>query len=189
MGKEEEYITKIQKYNREGLCDLWEAISQDNTPDWPSGKAFEYLVLRAFELEGAYVAWPYTVTIGDITKTESSEPAEQIDGFVHTAHGLACLVECKDYSSSPVNIEPVAKLRNQILRRSAMVIGVVFSRSGFTDPVNILAGFMAPQTILLWDGREVEYVLQRGCFSDGLIRKYRFWAMKGMSDYNLTLEV
>jgi hypothetical protein len=52
---------------------------------------------------------------------------EQIDGVVYSDE-LACLVECKD-EAGKVNFEPIAKLRNQLLRRPGAAIGMVFSRS------------------------------------------------------------
>jgi hypothetical protein len=189
MAKEEEYRETIQQYSWEELSDLWEAIKAGNTPDWGNGKAFEYLVLRAFQLEGAYVVWPYPVTIGELTRTETNGTAEQIDGFIHTVDGLACLVECKNYGKDKVNLEPIAKLRNQLLRRPSAVIGIVFSRSGFTDLASLLARFIAPQTILLWGGDEVEIALKNQWFCKGLTAKYRVCAQKGLPDYHISLGV
>ncbi|MEA3341844.1 MAG: restriction endonuclease [Chloroflexota bacterium] len=186
MTKEEEYQNKIQQYSWKELLDLWKAIKADNTPGWGTGKAFEYLVLRAFQLEGAYVVWPYMVTIGELTKTETKETAEQIDGFIHTVDGLACLVECKDYGKDRVNVEPIAKLRNQLLRRPSVVIGIAFSRGGFTDPASLLARFTAPQIILLWGGDEVEIALQNQWFCKGLTAKYRVCVAKGLPDYHIS---
>src|SRR4051812_40708911 len=108
----------------------------------------EYLVLRAFQLDGAVVRWPYVVH-------EDGEEIEQIDGVVYF-DSVAGMIECKD-TDKPTNIEPVAKLRNQLLRRPSGTIGVVFSRSGFTEAASLLARFIAPQTILLWSGDEVAY--------------------------------
>jgi len=131
------------------------------------------------------VVWPYTVTIGELTKTETQATAEQIDGFIHTVDGLACLVECKDYGKDRVNVAPIAKLRNQLLRRPSVVIGIAFSRNGFTYPASLLARFTAPQIILLWDGDEVEFALQKQWFCKGLTAKYRFCVAKGLPDYHL----
>jgi len=145
-----DYEKEIAQYDNERILDLWNAVKAGETPGWAQGKAFEYLILRAFQLEGADVRWPY------IVKMDGDE-IEQIDGVVYT-NGLACLIECKDQSTSS-NIEPIAKLRNHLLRRPGTVIGVVFSRQGFTDPAVTLARFTAPQTILLWTGEEVEFAL------------------------------
>ena len=54
----------------------------------PPRSPLEYLVIRAFEVEGAPVTYPYTVFVGGTV-------VEQIDGAVYT-DGLSCLVECKD---------------------------------------------------------------------------------------------
>jgi len=188
MATDAEYQSRISEYKWSDLLDLWQAIKAGDTPDWDAGKAFEYLVLQAFKLESAHVFWPYGVTLGDVTGTETREILEQIDGFVHTNDGLACLVECKD-ETDPVNVEPIAKLRNQLLRRPSTVIGIVFSRSGFTAPALLLARFTAPQVILLWGGDEVEFALREECFCQGLTAKYRVCIAKGLPDYNISREV
>lgn len=186
MATDEEYRERIEQYSWDDLLTLWQMINGEDMTDWPPGKAFEYLILRAFQLEGAYVDWPYTVTVGDVTGSKVEGAVEQIDGFVHTADGLACLVECKSYREDKANLESIAKLRNQILRRSHSVIGVVFSRSGFTDPAQLLARFTAPQMILLWDGEEVEIALQNRWFCRGLMAKYRVCLAKGLPNYHIT---
>ncbi len=191
MVKEHKYQDRILQYKWSDLLKLWEDIKAGDTPGWNAGKAFEYLVLRAFQLEGAYITWPYNVTIGELTKTETKETVEQIDGFVHTNDGLACLIKCKDKGRDKdgnvirVNIEPIAKLRNQLLRRPSAVIGVVFSSSGFTDPASLLARFTAPQIILLWGGDEVDMALRKKWFSKGLTAKYRTCVAKGLPDYHI----
>jgi hypothetical protein len=179
MATTRELETKISTYKWRGLVRLWEEIESRTTSGWESGKALEYLVLRAFQLEGAEIKWPYQVNL-------VGETIEQIDGVVYS-NNLACLIECKDQSEE-VNIEPVAKLRNQLLRRPGSTIGIVFSRSGFTDPAVTLARFLAPQTILLWDGTEIEYALKKHAFRRGLDAKYRYCVENGFPTYNLLEE-
>ena len=139
----QDYIRKIRPKDRQKLLGLWKAILNKNTPGWDSGKAFEFLVLRAFELEGAVIRWPYGVNI-------FNENVEQIDGVVHFDDiGFSVITEFKDYSSN-LNIEPIAKLRNQLMRRPSATVGCVFSTKGFTQPALVLSQFSFPQTILLW---------------------------------------
>src|SRR5437868_7082966 len=120
-----EYQRMIRALKWKGLQSLWAGIQQQATPDWEPGLAFQYLVLRLFELDGAQVRWPYTVALFGETNVE------QIDGAVHY-QGLACLVESKD-ATEGVAIAPIAKLRNQLLRRPAGTLGLMFSRRGFTE--------------------------------------------------------
>jgi hypothetical protein len=195
----ENYEKKISQYDCDNLLNLWMSIEAGNTPGWAPGKAFEYLVLRAFQLEGAEVRWPYSVRIdgGEI---------EQIDGVVYFffllflliklfflkekfgySDGLACLIECKD-ESKEVNVDPIAKLRNQLLRRPGAAIGIIFSRSGFTKPAVTLAKFVAPQTILLWPGDEVDYALRRRYMRKGLVAKFRYCIEYGFPDYDIKME-
>ena len=147
------------------LLALWETIQTGKTPEWVPGKAFEYLIIRAFQLDGAEVVYPFSVKI-------DGEELEQIDGVIYTG-GLACVIECKDHKT-PTNLEPIAKLRNQLLRRPATAVGLLFSRSGFTRPAMTFAQFIAPQTILLCRGEEVEYALRYCYMCQGLIAKYRY---------------
>ncbi len=60
MEGEEKYVGWVRSLGRNGLLHLWEQVKDgENLEPWPQGKAFEYLVLRAFELDGARVIWPY----------------------------------------------------------------------------------------------------------------------------------
>lgn len=173
-----EYEIKIGSLQWDGLRSLWDDIEKRNTPDWESGKAFEYLVLRAFQLDGAEVRFPYSVRLFD-------EEVEQIDGAIH-ANGISCLVESKDFSdNTKVNVAPIAKLRNQLLRRHAATVGLVFSRTGFTDPARTLSRFLSPQAILLWDGEEIKYALDNEKICELLVLKYRVCIEDGLPDYNV----
>ncbi|MEE3717587.1 restriction endonuclease [Tumidithrix elongata RA019] len=178
MATPAEYEIKIKSLQWDGLRSLWDDIENRNTPDWESGKAFEYLVLRAFQLDGAEVRFPYSVRLFD-------EEVEQIDGAIHS-NGISCLVESKDFSdNTKVNIAPIAKLRNQLLRRPATAVGLVFSRTGFTDPARNLSRFLSPQAILLWDGDEIKYGLENEKICELLALKYRVCIEYGLSDYNI----
>lgn len=174
-----DYIGRIRQMDWQGLRLLWREI-ESGTAAWPPGRALEHLVLRAFELSGATVRWPYTVPI-------AGETVEQIDGAVHV-HGLSCIVECKD-TAAPLNIDAIARLRNQLLRRPAGAVGLLFSRSGFTEAATTLAGFLAPQTILLWNGEEIAYLLQHTNFAAALVRKYRLSIENGTPNLNVGREV
>jgi hypothetical protein len=179
MTTNEEYEQRISRYSWEQLLELWQEIETNQTPQWDSGKALEYLVLRAFQLESADVKYPYSVVIGE-------EELEQIDGAVYT-EGLSCLIECKNLTTR-VNIEPIAKMRNQLLRRPGGTIGLVFSRSGFTYVAATLARYIAPQTILLWTGRELGLALTHQQMRRSLILKYRICVEQGIPDYEVKRE-
>lgn len=181
MSAQTDYENKITKYNRAKLRRLWKLIKEGKTMEdgWGMGKAFEYFVLRAFQIEGADIRWPYDIEI-------AGSVVEQIDGVVYT-EGLACLVECKDWASK-ISVEPIAKIRNQLLRRPGATIGAVFSRYGFTDPALTLARFTLPQAILLWSGEEIDFALERKCMCKGLLTKYRRCIEEGLPDYNIRVE-
>ncbi|MEA5485452.1 MULTISPECIES: restriction endonuclease [Pseudanabaena] len=178
MATAAEYESIIKSLQWDGLRSLWYEIAKRDTPSWESGKAFEYLVIRAFELDGAEVRYPYKVRLFE-------EEIEQIDGAVHIA-GFSCLVESKDFTEKKVDIAPIAKLRNQLLRRPIATVGLVFSRTGFTDPARTLSRFLSPQAILLWDGDEIEYALDNEKLCELLILKYRVCIEDGLPDYNIT---
>lgn len=169
MGEEDKYIEEISKYGQAELCELWrrhldDNLSADQKDFWKDGKLMEYTVLRGFEIEGASITWPYTVSWED-------EGVEQIDGAL-LVNGIYVLVECKDHETN-INIEPFSKLRNQLMRRPSGVIGCIFARKGFTDPAVALSRFAAPQTILLWNGAELEYCLEHSKMVEGLMLKLR----------------
>jgi hypothetical protein len=178
MPTEEEYQARAQALDHPGLVALWGQVAARNTPGWESGKAFEYLILRAFELEGADVMYPYSVNMHD-------EVVEQIDGVVH-ADGISALVESKDFDDKRrVNIEPIAKLRNQLLRRPSSTIGMLFSRTGVTEPTRLLAQYLSPQTILIWDGPEIKHALENKKLRPALIVKLRVAIHRGQTDFNI----
>jgi hypothetical protein len=179
MPTPHEYETKIRRLKWPGLIQLWEGIKSRNTPGWDAGKAFEYLVIRMFELDDAEVRWPYSVPLF------GSADAEQIDGSVRCG-SLFCLVESKD-EESKISIGPIAKLRNQLLRRPAGVIGLLFSSNAFTDPAVQLAYFTMPQAILLWTGDEVEFALSHKKIRAFLELKFRACVDEGLPEYNITV--
>jgi len=181
MPTTEEYRLIIQGYTKDELINLWESIiTNDEIPGWGSGKAFEFLILRAFEMEGAKIRWPYSVSI-------FGESVEQIDGVIHfDMMNVSILAEFKDYTRN-LNIEPIAKLRNQLLRRPSNAIGSVFSTSAFTDPALILSQFSAPQTILLWEQDNINYCLRNEYFREGFLKKYRHAIEEGFPNFDLTI--
>lgn len=175
MTTEATYLSRVTAMSREDLLLLWNQVVAGDTPGWDAGRALEYLILRAFQLEGADVRWPFSVKLAD-------ETVEQIDGVVY-ADGLACLIEVKD-QSTPLSFEAIAKLRSQLARRPASTVGLLFSRGGFTPAARILTGFVAPQTILLWEGADITNALARQQFLGGLRRKYQLAVENGLGDWN-----
>ncbi len=107
---------------------------------------------------------------------------EQIDGAVHAVN-LSCICESKD-QAKPMNVDSIAKLRNQLLRRPSSAVGLFFSRSGFTDSALTLARFMSPQIILLWVEEEIDYCVRNGTFLRFLDMKHRHAIEEGMPDFN-----
>jgi hypothetical protein len=177
MATAEEYEVRIQQlddWNK--LRKFWETIKVRDTPGWDQGRAFEYLVLQAFHLDGGIVRWPYSVML-------ENEVIEQIDGAVHMGR-FSCLVESK-HTVEAVAIAPLAKMRNQLLRRHSGMIGLIFSYSGFTEPTLLLAQYLAPQSILLWTGDEVEQVLQDEKIAEYLEYKYRSCVETGIPDTSI----
>lgn len=177
-----DYERKARSMGDHELRDLWLKIQGGKTgaAGWAAGKALEYFVLRAFQLDGAKIRWPYEVRL-------DGETVEQIDGVIHQGP-ISVVVETKD-QQDPANVEPLAKLRSQLLRRPAGTIGMVVSKSGFTSPARTLAGFMAPTTILLWEGAEIDLALeskQPQPFRRGLDWKYRLAVEEGAAFSDLS---
>jgi hypothetical protein len=178
MTSNAQYQAKIQTYQWDCLQVLWEEIKAGYTPGWESGRALEYLIGRAFELEGVDVTYPFSVQVGSTT-------IEQIDGALFL-DSLSCLIECKDQETN-VAIDPIAKLRNQLSRRPSGIIGAVFTTKSFTDATIILAQYNASQAILLWNEDDIAYALKHHAMKSGLLKKYRYCIERGRPDYNLNV--
>ncbi len=178
MPTSTEYEKRIQELDWDALRNLWRGVQQRDTLGWNPGQAFQYLILRAFQLDGAEVTWPYRVEL-------FGEEAEEIDGAVHIAR-VSALIESKDFGDgNNVTIGPIAKLRNQLLRRPSGTVGVVFSRTGFTDPARILTHFALPQAIMLWSGPEIEYAIAQESMCELLELKFRICVEHGLPDYDV----
>lgn len=171
-----EYIRRIEKLSWKDLLALWQGIKSGQTPGWQEGKALEHLVIRAFRLSKLEADYPYDVPPG-------GKAIEQIDGLVYL-EALIFLIECKDRKT--VEIEAIAKLRNQLLRRPDTTFGCVFTPDRFTTPALILTDFSVPHRILLWSGIEIEDCLRRRDFAATLLEKYRHLCKYGLTDHSLS---
>jgi len=180
MPTNAEYETEIRKLRWPGLQKLWADITAGKVdPWWPKGKAFEYLVVRMFELDKAQVTWPYPVYLF------GGKAKEQIDGAVRFG-GLHWLLESKD-EETKIAIDPIAKLRNQMLRRPWGTIGLVFTSTKFTPSAVQMTHFALPQPLLLWTGAEVEHALRKKKMCEFAQEKYRMCVEHGMVDFDITV--
>jgi hypothetical protein len=154
---------------------LWTQVQDRNVVGWDAGKALEHLVIRGFSLSGLRVEYPYEVALGGRT-------LEQVDGMVYLGE-VPFLVECKDRPS--VDIEVIAKLRNQLGRRPPSTMGCVFSSGEFTAPAIILANFAVPHRITLWARDDIGEAIEGRDFAALLRRKYHELCMFGLTDHSL----
>ena len=169
-----EYIDRVRKMDWPDLANLWAEIKSGTTPGCQSGKALEHLIIRAFDLSGLEAEYPYDVPPG-------GNPIEQIDGFV-IMESLVFLVECKDKES--VDIEAIAKLRNQLLRRPECTMGCVFTTGEFTSPALIIADFSVPHRILLWSEGDIDTCVTGRDFRSELRDKYIHLCKYGLTDHS-----
>ena len=65
--------------------------------------------------------WPYSVRDEKITATVPNSSRSMAP---RTLLGFACLFECKDEKEARFNAEAFAKLRNQLLRRPAVLSAI-----------------------------------------------------------------
>jgi hypothetical protein len=180
MPSDKEYEKAIRKLKWSGLRKLWKELEDEKLDSfWRDGRCFEYLIVRMFELDNAKVTWPYTVSL------RGAGVIEQIDGCVHF-DGMYCVIESKD-RDEVTSVDPIAKLRNQLLRRPAGTIGLVFTRTRFSAPTVLLTQFALPQAILLWTGSEVGRALEKNAICDYVKQKYRACVEHGMVDLNITV--
>lgn len=182
MG-EDKYVRRIRAMNQAALLQLWERVhSGRKLDDWPPGKAFELLVLRAFELEGARIVWPYSVS--SIAPLDLPGLVEQIDGALYT-DGMSCLVESKHHHV-PIGFGPIARFKVRLDRRPPGVVGLMFSVSGFTGPALREAYAQPLRNVLLWGGLDIAFALRWGMRA-GLRAKWRQAVERATPDFNLDL--
>jgi hypothetical protein len=182
-GKKE--IEWIREYGTlDALNELWSKIKALEANGLPLGRAFEYMVLRAFELDAenrAIVEYPYTVSLFD------EQVVEQIDGFIGIpSSGIYAMAESKDQLEN-VSITPIYKLRGQLARRPSNLIGCFFSKSDYTHPAKLLSHFLFPQTILLWSRKDIDFCFENAYFVDAMETKYRFALKEGITNLDLKL--
>jgi hypothetical protein len=170
-----EYKTRAQGLSWEALRRHWRRIKEGSTPEWDEGKAFEHLVIRAFELSKLRVEYPFDVPPG-------GSILEQIDGIVYLAE-TPFLIECKDKES--VDVLAIAKLRHQLLRRPPVTMGCVCISGEFTLSALVLADLAIPQQIVLWSEKDIEAALARKDFKSPLMVKYRDLCRYGLTDHSL----
>ena len=172
-----DYVAKISRADTTELSRLLDALAAGRRiQGWARGKAFEHIILQAFALEGAEVRWPFEVRY-------QGQTLEQIDGVVYSS-GLACLIEAKDYSE-PINVESVAKMRNQLMRRPAGTFGIIFAKNGFTEPAKALIRWNTPLNVLLWEYAELRQAITDVAMRRALTTKYSFAVEQGLPDYSI----
>jgi hypothetical protein len=176
-GRSGEYQRRVLALGHEGLLELWTGLREGRSPpDWPAGILLEYLVLRAFQLEGAEVIWPYRVYRNGVL-------LEQIDGVIYF-DGVPCLVECK-HLTIPVDTVTIVKLKSQILRRPRITIGVLFCTGEVSEAVSTLMEMLPPPDVLLWEGDELEMALRSRRLLEGMRRKLRHAVEMGFAELKL----
>ena len=171
----EEMIERIKQKGSADLGAMLTALETENPQGWEPGKVFEYIILRSFDIGGARVIWPYSVY-------HEGKQLEQIDGAIYL-DDLRCLVEAKDRDQTE-GIEPISKLRSQLLRRPATTMGLVFTTSQFSIPAKMLIRMMNPLNILLWDYRELHEAIAHNYICQALRTKFMFAVEWGMPDYD-----
>jgi hypothetical protein len=189
MNKRDEKIIKIrEKKSHEELLEMWAKIlDREPIGGWPPGKALEYVILRAFEIEGAKVTYPFQVRFSYPLSDEGVKNylVEEIDGAIFD-NFFHCIAEIKDYKEdSKIALDPLASLRFKLSRRPSGVVGLFFSASDFTEPARLLASIMQPQTILLWNRDDIQYSLEQKAMREGLARKYRHYVEHVVPDLRL----
>lgn len=178
--REEQYRDRVLALGHAGLLKMWAAICRGAPlPGWPRGKALEYLILRALQLEGVEVTWPYRV----YRQQPQQQQVEEIDGAAHF-DGLTCLVECKARARL-TDIAPIVKLKAQVMRRTRQTFGAVFSVSRFSPGALSLVEMLPPADVVLWEGPEIDRALRKRWLYEGTRRKLRYAAKGGMVNVNL----
>ncbi|HEX5751980.1 MAG TPA: restriction endonuclease [Archangium sp.] len=173
-GRGGEYQRRVLALDHSGVLELWQGLRAGvSPPEWPAGVLLEYLLLRAFQLEGAEVTWPYRVYRDGVL-------LEQIDGVVYF-DGVSCLVECKDMTR-PVDTSTIVKLKSQLLRRPRTTIGALFCTGEVSEAASSVMNMLPPPDVLLWEGEELEQALREQRLLAGMRRKLRHAVEMGFAE-------
>ena len=161
---EQRMVNTIRGYNRQKLKKFWQQIKSGNTLGWATGKALENMLVRAFDLEGAEVVYPFN----NLVLTSQ----EQFDGYVFVKElGAGFLIECKEWKDK-VAFDELAKLHGRLAYRMPSTYGLFLSKSGFTPSAVELMFMMHPHNVLLWSYSEIDECFKNFKFMKAL--KYKF---------------
>lgn len=156
---------EAKAWSRDDLLRAWERIkARKPIYGWQPGKAFEYFVVRAFDIEGLRVKWPY-----EVTYRQKLGIVEQNDGFIYLGE-RPFLIESKDLSEA-LAVESVAKLRFRLESRPPGTMSVLFNSTKFSLATEVLAHFAVPLNVVLWRGQDFDYALPTASMVTGLQAK------------------
>lgn len=163
---EKKLIKRIQTYDWAKLERLWVKIKAGVKTRWPDGKALEYMFVRAFDLEGAEVVYPYN--------NLALRAQEQLDGYVFVKDlGVGFIIECKDWSVN-VSFDELAKLHGRLLYRMSSTYGIFLSKTGYTSSAMELTYMVNPHNILLWSSDDIDECFKNHKFLKALQYKYQY---------------
>jgi hypothetical protein len=167
-------MDEAMTWSRKDLVNKWRSIrSNREISGWAPGKAFEYLVIRAFQLEETDVRWPF-----EVTYPQKFGIVEQLDGIVYVDH-RPFIIESKDRNDA-VTIGTVAKLRFRLEKRPPGTMAVLFSVGRISTPTEVFAQFASPLNVLLWSAADMEVALHSSGMTDGLRRKFAHAVQYGL---------
>lgn len=173
---EHECVAAARAWNRADLIRILSGLKRGVTQEeWAPGRDLEYLIVRAFEIEGIDVTYPFRVAVHDGNRT-----TEQIDGAI-TLAGALFLLESKAWTEH-VSRGPLALLTSQLARRPPATMGVVFTLKGYTEAATALTNMTSPVRVLLWTPDELERAIREAAMRDALNFKYRYAQEHGMAD-------
>ncbi len=135
-----DYRALAEGWDERRVVNIWNKIKSEPktpVPGWPPGRAFDYLVIRAFEIGGLRVQYPY-----EVTYPQKFGTLEQIDGVVYLGE-RAFLVESKDLSEAAA-IEAFAKLRLRLEGRPPGTMGILLARRILRFPLRSLRNLHLP---------------------------------------------
>jgi hypothetical protein len=163
MGKLQNWQNEINAntglfkgFSHEHLTRIWNEVIEPwvypakGLHDLSAPVAFEYLIIRAFELEGAEVSYPFMAK-----PFSDSRILEEIDGAIYLP-GISAIVESKCFDQKNVSAEQIGQLRNKLINRPSYGIGCFFARTAYQENALKQARMASPQCILLWTGEEIK---------------------------------
>jgi hypothetical protein len=169
MASNLELENRIQAYDWPMLRSFWDEIKNNNTanltPSWASGKAFEYFIIRCFELSGCEVVYAFDVTNRQAGIKNNNKSFQQIDGIVYLTINFPFVIEAKNEAGNAKEAD-IDKLIGRLGQRPPQTMGCFFDTKGYSDGVLFQLLSKPNKNLLLWEKLDIDFLFSDANFQN-----------------------